>query len=154
MTASSQAATRSSFDDRNIRWQPLGELQHFVAAIYRVDEVGKTVDFIVKFDPLEHIVLHRHVAPTNTFVVQGEHRIYEPDGSPKEVRPIGTFTATPVGSPAHLECGGEEGAVVLYHMWTTDGSEDLFELLDDKGDVIAKLGFKDFAAAKAAADAV
>lgn len=152
MTATSKETIVSSFDDRNIRWQPLGELQHFVAAIYRVDEVGKTVDFIVKFDPLEQIVLHRHVAPTNTFVVQGEHRLYEPDGRPKEVRPIGTFTATPAGSPPHLECGGEEGAIVLYHMWT-DGSEDLFELMDDKGEVVATLGFKDFVAAKAAADA-
>jgi 2,4'-dihydroxyacetophenone dioxygenase len=153
MTASSKAPTPFAFDDRNIQWQPLGELQHFVAKIYRVDEAAKAVDFIVKFDPLETIVPHRHVAPTNTFVVQGEHRLYELDGSPKEIRPCGTFTATPAGTPGHLECGGEEGAIVLYHMWTEDGSEDLFEIQDNDGKVIGTLGFKDFVAAKAAAEA-
>ncbi len=96
---------------------------------------------------------HRHVAPTNTFVVQGEHRLYELDGSPKEIRPSGTFTATPAGTPGHLECGGDEGAIVLYHMWTEDGSEDLFEIQDNDGKVIGTLGIKDFVAAKAAAEA-
>ena len=153
MTSSSNQNSKFAFDDRHLRWQPLGELQHFVAKVYQVDEVRRTADFIIKFDPNEQIVLHRHVAPTNTFVVQGEHRLYEPDGTPKEVRPIGSFTATPPGTPPHLECGGDEGAVVLYHMYTTDGSDALFELMDEKGQVTATLTFQDFAAVKAAGDA-
>ena len=31
-------------------------------------------------------MLHRHKAHNNTFVVQGEHRLYKPDGSLKEAR--------------------------------------------------------------------
>jgi hypothetical protein len=35
------------------------------------------VDFLVKFAPNQKIFLHRHLAPTTTLVVQGEHRMYE-----------------------------------------------------------------------------
>jgi hypothetical protein len=137
-----------AFDDRNIRWQPLGDLRHFVAAVYDIDEARKVVDFIVKFDANQQIILHRHLAHTNTLVVQGEHRLYEPNGALKEVRPVGSYTSSAPGEP-HREGGGAEGAVVLYSIRAE--ADDLFELLDDQGNVLAKLGIADFAALKAAA---
>jgi len=130
------------FDDHNIPWLPLGDLKHFVAADYHIDEARKIVDFIVKFDANEQIVLHRHLVLTNTFVVQGEHRLYEPAGALKEIRPVGSYTSSPPGEP-HREGGGVEGAVVLYSVRADD--ERLFELLDDDMNATAVLGFADFA---------
>ena len=138
----SDSPTTVLFDDHNIRWRPLGDLQHFVAAVYHIDEARKIVDFIVKFDANEQIVLHRHLALTSTFVVQGEHRLYEPTGALKEIRPVGSYTSSPPGEP-HREGGGVEGAVVLYSIRAN--GERLFELLDDQMNVTAVLGFADFA---------
>jgi 2,4'-dihydroxyacetophenone dioxygenase len=140
--AMSVSPATALFDDHNIRWLPLGDLKHFVAAVYNIDEARKIVDFIVKFDANEQIVLHRHLVLTNTFVVQGEHRLYEPNGTLKEIRPVGSYTSSPPGEP-HREGGGVEGAVVLYSIRADD--ERLFELLDDEMNVFSVLGFADFA---------
>jgi 2,4'-dihydroxyacetophenone dioxygenase len=136
------------FDDRNIRWKSLGEaFPHFEAAVFEVDEQRRTVEFIVKFEPNQKIVYHRHLAPTRTFVVQGEHRLYEVDGSLKEARKVGTYTFTPTGAAPHLEGGGAEGCIVYYSMRAA-GDEELFEVLDEQDRVLSVLGFKDFAALK------
>ena len=66
------------FDDRNIRWHKFGEFEGFVFAMYDVVDETNLVDFILKFEPNSKIFLHRHMAQTNTLVVQGEHLIYEP----------------------------------------------------------------------------
>ena len=58
-----------------------------------VDDEAKIVDVLFKFAANEKILLHRHTSHFNTFVVQGEHRIYEPDGTLKETRPVGTYKA-------------------------------------------------------------
>jgi len=76
MATSTTAAMMSyAFDDRNIRWYTLGDFEHFVFAMLDVDVSQKIVDFILKFPPNQQIFLHRHLALTNTLVVQGEHRM-------------------------------------------------------------------------------
>jgi hypothetical protein len=130
------------FDDRNINWQPLGEFKHFMVAVYHVDEARKIVDFIIKYEPNQRIVTHRHLAQTSTVVIQGEHRIYEPNGELKEVRPVGGYTSSPPAGP-HSEGGGAEGAVIFYSLRADD--ERLFELYDDEMRSIATLGIADFA---------
>jgi len=85
--ATSIATTSYPFDDRNIHWYKLGDFEHFVFAMLDVDEPKKIVDLILKFEPNKQIFLHRHLALTNTLVVQGEHRLYEPDGALKEFAP-------------------------------------------------------------------
>src|SRR5215831_7576023 len=125
-----------SFDDRNIRWYKLGDFEHFVFAMLDVDVSRKLVDFIVKFPPNQQIFLHRHLALTNTLVVQGEHRLYEPNGALKEVRPVGSYTSSPPGEP-HREGGGDRECVVFY---SVRGKTDvLFELLDDDRSIIGTL---------------
>ena len=99
------AATPSTrrFDDRNIQWQALGDFEHLEVILLGVDEENNIVDLMVKFAPNEKIFLHRHLALTNTLVVDGEHIIYEADGSAvKDVRPVGKYTSSPAGD-AHLE---------------------------------------------------
>jgi hypothetical protein len=132
------------FDERNIRWSKLGDLEHFVFAVLDIDIPRKVVDFIIKFDPDRQIVLHRHLALTNTMVIQGEHRLYEPDGSLKEVRAVGSYTSSEPGDP-HREGAGDQHAVVLYSVRGNDGV--LFELLNDDLKVIGTLSMEDFAQA-------
>jgi hypothetical protein len=132
------------FDERNIRWSKLGDLEHFVFAVLNIDIPRKVVDFIIKFDPDRQIVLHRHLALTNTMVIQGEHRLYEPDGSLKEVRAVGSYTSSEPGDP-HREGAGDQHAVVFYSVRGNDGV--LFELLNDDLKVIGTLSMEDFAQA-------
>jgi 2,4'-dihydroxyacetophenone dioxygenase len=129
------------FDDRNLRWLKLGDFEHFVLAIYDVDPKRKVIDFILKFVPNERIFLHRHLALTNTLVIQGEHRVYEPDGRLKEIRKVGSYTSSTPGEP-HREGGGADGAVVFYSV-RAEGDE-LFDVLDDSGKLTGKLTMQDF----------
>jgi hypothetical protein len=137
-------ATSYAFDDCNIRWYKLGDFENFVFAMLDVDVPGKIADFILKFPANKQIFLHRHLALTNTLVVHGEHRLYEPTGSLKEVRPIGSYTSTPPGEP-HREGAGDEGGVVFYSVRGKDGI--LFEVLDDGLNVIGTLSMEDFVGA-------
>src|SRR5712692_3342765 len=121
--ATSLAGQRTAFalDDRNIRWQKFGDFEHFVFAMFDVDKQNKVIDFILKFDPNQRIFLHRHLALTITLVIQGEHRLYEPNGALKEVRTVGSYTSSAPGDP-HREGAGEEGSVVFYSMRGEEGT--------------------------------
>ena len=141
VTSAAAKTTPYAFDDRNIQWRELAGFEHFVIAMLDVDAPRKALDFIIKFPPNQQIFLHRHLVLTNTLVVQGEHRLYEPDGALKEVRPVGSYTSSPPGAP-HREGGGDEGCVVFYSTRGKDG--DLFEILDDALKVIGMLGTQDF----------
>jgi len=77
------------FDDRNIQWNRLDGIDHLQYSVLNVDEKNHIVHVLFKFDANEQIVLHRHLIPNNTFVIQGELRLYDPDGGLKEVRPVG-----------------------------------------------------------------
>jgi hypothetical protein len=136
--------TAYGFDDHNIRWYKLGDFENFVFAMLDVDVPRKIVDFILKFPPNQQIFLHRHLALTNTLVVQGEHRLYEPNGALKEVRRVGSYTSTPPGEP-HREGAGDGGGVVFYSVRGKDGT--LFEVLDDELKVIGTLSIDDFVGA-------
>jgi hypothetical protein len=130
------------FDDRNIRWHKFGDFAGLVVAMFDVDEARNSTDFIVKFEPNSKIFLHRHLGHTNTFVVDGEHRLYEPDGEAlKEVRPTGTYTSSPAGD-AHREGGGAEGCIVFYSV--RGDSDALFDVLDAELNVIGTLRTQDF----------
>ena len=143
-TSVASLTTPYRFDDRNIGWRELGDFKHFVVSIFAVDEEKNVADFIVKFAANEQIFLHRHLALTHTFVIDGEHILYEPDGKVREVRPVGRFTSSP-GGDAHREGGGATGCVVLY---SVRGETDaLFDVLDDDLRVVATLRTGDFKAA-------
>ena len=142
--AVSVEAKSYAFDDHNIRWYKLGDFEHFAFAMLDVDVSRKIVDFIAKFPANKQIFLHRHLALTNTLVVQGQHRLYEPNGALKEVRQVGSYTSTPPGEP-HREGAGDEGGVVFYSVRGKDGT--LFEVLDDDLKVIGTLSMDDFVAA-------
>jgi hypothetical protein len=132
------------FDDASINWRRLGEFEHFHYTIIDVDPDNEIADFALRFVPGERIFLHRHRAHTNTTVVQGEHRIYEPAGDLREVRPQGSYTSSPAAPDPHAEGGGADGAIVVYQ---TRGSADgvVFDVLDDAHNVVGTLGVGDLA---------
>lgn len=135
----------AQFDDQNINWRKLGDFEHFTYTIFNVDTDNEIADFSLKFDSEEKIFLHRHKAMTNTFVVSGEHNIYEPDGSLKETRPVGSFTSSAASPEPHQEGGGKQGAVVVYN---TRGSDNgvVFDVLDPNEQTVGTLTVADLAA--------
>lgn len=130
------------FDDSQIAWRQLPGFENFSYSILNVDRVNRLVDVIFAFGAHEQIVLHRHLALNHTFVIQGEHRIYEADGSLRECRPTGSYTVSPPDPKPHRECGGDGGAVVLFSIRGTDGA--MYEILDDDGNLIVSLGMSEF----------
>ena len=68
---------------------------------------------------------------------------YEPDGTLREVRPVGSYTVSSPGD-VHTECGGPEGGVVHY---SVRGSGMLFEFVDDKMQVLGGLTLENLVAA-------
>ena len=130
-----------SFDDRNIRWNKLGDFEHLLYSVVDIDEENKTVDFLLKLAANQQIFLHRHMAQNNTFVVQGEHRIYESNGNLKEIRPVGSYTASPASNEPHREGGGDIDAVILFSVRGNDGV--LYEVLDDDSNLVATLSMQD-----------
>lgn len=126
--------TTAHFNPDCIRWQPFGELPHFAFSILNVDMEQRIADVIFRFDAGRRIVLHRHKALNHTFVVRGEHRIYEEDGSLRESRPTGSYTVSPASETPHREGGGEVDAIVLFSMRPGD-ADLLYEVIDDAGNL-------------------
>jgi hypothetical protein len=143
MTTAASPITARQFDDRHIQWRELAGFKHMLVTIFFVDEGRNRVDLLIKFDPNEKVLLHRHLADTNTFVVEGEHVIYEPDGQVREVRPVGRYTFG-TGRDAHDEGGGPNGCILYY---SVRGETDaLFDMLDADLNVVATLHTGDFKA--------
>ena len=126
----------------NINWQNLEGFDNLSFFVLNVDRKNVLVDVLFKFGANEKIALHRHIALNHTMVLEGEHRLYEPDGSLKEVRPTGSYTVSPASNDPHREGGGDEDVVIYFTIRGTDGV--MYEILDDDLNVIATLGMDDF----------
>ncbi len=118
----------ANFDDRNIKWQSLDGTDNALLSIFSVDQAANTVDFIIKFKANSDGLPHKHLAATHTFVIEGDHVIYETDGSIRESRPTGRYSVGGVTGDIHGEGGGPDGCVLMYSV--RGHREELFELLD------------------------
>lgn len=136
------------FDDRQIKWSRIDGIAHLEYTVLSIDPPRLTADVLFRFAANEQIVLHRHLALNHTFVVQGEHRLYEPDGRIKEIRPTGSYTISPANPVPHREGGGAEDVIVLFSIRGSDGL--LYELLDDDLNIIGTLSMQDLTALHAA----
>jgi len=130
------------FDDANINWQTLEGFEHLHYSILDIDEQNKIVDVLFKFAAHQQIVLHRHKALNKTFVIQGEHRLYEADGRLKEVRAVGSYTSSQPSDEPHREGGGDLDVIVFFSIRGGEGA--FYEILDDDLNVIVTLGMQDF----------
>lgn len=133
---------RFAFDDSNIRWKRLEGLDHLWFSVLDIDENG-LLHVLYKFSANEQIVLHRHKTVNETFVVQGEHRLYHPNGDVKEIRPVGSYTVSRPSDEPHREGGSDEDVIVLFTIHGDD--EPLYEVLDDDLNIVATLTSHDFA---------
>ncbi|MFT4769059.1 MAG: quercetin dioxygenase-like cupin family protein [Glaciecola sp.] len=133
-----------TFDDSQIDWRQLEGIEHLHYHILDVDADQQIVDVLLKFEANERIILHRHTALNHMLVIQGEHRLYEPDGSLKEVRPTGCYTVSPASEEPHCEGGGDQDVVILFSIRGTDGT--MYEFLDDAQNVVGSFGMNDFKA--------
>ena len=95
-----------SFDESKINWNPMPNVEHAWISILDIDEKAKVVDILLKFAANEKIVLHRHSSVFNTFVIKGEHRLYDLDGELTEVRPVGTYKVGLPSMEPHREGAG------------------------------------------------
>lgn len=138
--------TSFRFDDRNVHWLPYPGLETMSVSILFVDEATNSADFLARFTPNSKSVIHHHIAKTHILVIEGDHVIYEPDGSVRESRPVGTYTAGYGGEP-HDEGGGPDGAVLLYSVRGT--SELLFEIHDRAGGAPSPIRIGDLKAMQA-----
>ncbi len=130
------------FDQSNITWYQIEGFDHVWYHVCHVDEDNKILDVLFKFAAQQKIVPHRHHADYHTLVLQGELRIYEPDGTLKEVRPVGSYVGNPGGGPPHTEGGGEVDAIVLFSNRGIEGP--IYEILDEKLDSVMTFGLEEF----------
>ena len=134
--------TNHLFDDTNIKWRTLAGFQHLLYSILDIDERNQIIDVLFKFAAHQQIVLHRHKALNKTFVIQGEHRLYEANGRLKEARAVGSYTSSLPSDEPHREGGGDVDVIVFFSIRGNDGV--LYEILDDNLNIIATLGLQDF----------
>jgi len=133
----------NSFDEKKVNWQELPGVDHTWLSILNVDDNAKVVDVLFKFSANEQIVLHRHTANFNTFFVKGEHRIYNPEGELKEIRPIGTYKASLPDIEPHREGGGDEDVIILFSLRPYNNTDPIYEILDGNHEVESTMTFDD-----------
>jgi quercetin dioxygenase-like cupin family protein len=133
----------SRFDDGHIAWQMVEAIgaQVFVLA---TDEVLGIADVLIKFQPDTPGKLHRHTCDFSTLVLQGELRFWRADGSPKEVRPSGSYVQVAANGEPHREGAGAQTAIVLFSFRGSTG--DMILYLDADLQPVVRLGFADFQA--------
>ena len=134
------------FDENTVNWKPLpgpdgSPADHIGMSILNVDEKAKIVDVLFKFEANKKILWHKHTSGFNTFVVKGEHRIYSLEGELREVRPAGTFKASPASEEPHTEGGGDEDVVILFSLRPYDAEKPIYEILDTNHEVVATMTF-------------
>ena len=129
------------YDDRNVTWQILEALDAQIHVL-AVDEAQGNVDVLIRFDPNTPGKKHRHLCDFSTLVLQGELKFQHPDGSPKEVRPTGSYVQGKAHGAPHCEGAGDQTAIVLFSFRGADG--DMVHYLDQDDNVTLSLSFADF----------
>jgi quercetin dioxygenase-like cupin family protein len=142
--AKERAVPTKEFDERHIRWSRIDGFDHIEYYICDVDEENRTVDLLFKFAANQQIVLHRHHAAYRTLVLQGELRIYRPNGEIKELRPVGSYVFTPAGGEPHREGGGDQDVIVFFS--NRNVGDIIYEILDDDLNRITTFGVPEFKA--------
>jgi quercetin dioxygenase-like cupin family protein len=132
------------FDIRNVQWSRLDDLPHVAYHVCAVDDEKRIVDILFKFDANAKIVLHRHKADYITLVLQGELRLYRPNGELKEIRPVGSYVAGKANGEPHTEGGGDQDVIAFFSNRNVDNV--VYEILDESLAIVATFGMAEFKA--------
>jgi len=133
-----------NFDESNIAWRRLEWLDDVSYFVYNVDRANHIVDVVFKFAANSKVKLHQHKSPYITFVVQGELRLYRPDGELKEIRPAGSYVMGVANGEPHTEGGGDRDAIVFFSNRNVDDA--MYQFLDENNAPAELLGIADFQA--------
>tara|TARA_Y100001970_G_scaffold37499_1_gene46352 strand:- start:32437 stop:32883 length:447 start_codon:yes stop_codon:yes gene_type:complete len=106
----------------NVNWIQFPGFAGLYYNVLDVDPEDHFVQLLMKFEPGVQCVPHRHIGPVQTLVLEGEHLIFEVDDPAKLIdrRAAGTYSSHN-GDEAHIEGGGDDGAVVLLSMEAKNG---------------------------------
>ncbi len=132
-------------DDRAITWRQFPGYEGLYFWVLGVNETRQQVDLYFRLLPGGRCPSHRHVGPTDTTVVEGEHRTWalvDGEWELDEVRAPGFFGGNE-GDHLHSEEGGPEGAIVALSMQAVDGV--IWETFDDDGVLVDTALLADFA---------
>lgn len=145
-TALKEAARPAErIDDAAITWRQFPGYEGLYFWVLGVNEVRQKVDLYFRLAPGARCPGHRHVGPTDTLVVEGEHRTWEKgrDGEwhLDQIRPAGFFGSNE-GDHQHSEEGGDQGAIVLLSMEAIDGV--IWETFNDDEELIDTAMLSDF----------
>ena len=75
-------------------------------------------------------------------MIQGEHRIYSPEGDLKEIRPAGTYKAGLPDAEPHREGGGDEDVIILFSLRPYN-NDPIYEILDEGRSILDTMTFED-----------
>jgi hypothetical protein len=138
------------YDDSTLNWKRITDRKKtfdypvdYWVAILGFDVEKKHVDFMGKWEPNSYCHYHRHLSPTTSIVLSGEHNVVETETAEKthKIRTRGDIAITDAGD-AHMEYGGTEGSLLLFSMDCDGGT--VFEVLDKSNNVLVGLSFDDF----------
>lgn len=118
------------FDDDQLRWKRFTGGDEFdypidySAALLNAREDGH-VELLYRWAPNSYCHFHRHSAATTSIVLEGALHVIDVDiDTGKEisrrVREAGDFAHKAPGD-VHMECGGRDGALVLFSLYAPDG---------------------------------
>jgi hypothetical protein len=135
----------TAIDTRKYKWRevtPSGEsyLVHHWYTILGHNQDAGTLDMLVRWGTDGgHCNLHRHMATTTVFILQGEQHLYDIDGLDSQgkgkkadrprIRRVGDYGLSVGIEKPHFECGGPEGGIALFSTHSNDGV--LYEILDE-----------------------
>lgn len=131
-----------NFDASKYKWREVtGEpsdsyLVHHDYTILGYSEEAGTLDMIVRWgSDGGHCHIHRHMATTSVFVLEGEQHLYDYDEKGKlskepRIRRAGDYGLSFGAEAPHLERGGPEGGIAYFGTHSNDGV--LYEILDEK----------------------
>ena len=131
-------------DNEHLRWKHYTGNDKFdysidyYAALLRANEDGH-VDLLYRWAPNAYCHFHRHTAITTSTVLEGELHVIDVDPKTgkelnRKIRYPGDYVSKEPGD-VHMECGGPDGALVLFNLYTTDGI--LAETLASDGTAIS-----------------
>ncbi len=119
-----------------VAWRPFPGFDGLYYWVLSVDHDRQVVDMLMKFDANATCVPHRHVGPTRTLVIEGEHILFEPDDvSTETARKLAGQLGVSDGD-AHIEGGADGGAIILLTMTAVDGV--VYEIYDDTYETVER----------------
>ena len=142
--ASMELTRRHPDTGENIQWKAFNDMPGFVYKVLNVDEKRREIDMLFRFDPDSFCFNHRHVTKVTSIVLEVDHVVREFDEAGNErvsVRKTGQFCVSD-GGDAHIEGGGENGAVVLFNF--RGDTDHIYDIMDDELNVVRQVYIQDF----------